>query len=64
VVEGQVLINGAFSEVGGTILKVRSTKTVSERRQEIQRVIFSPESDGRTKTLIARKVIVRDGKIR
>lgn len=40
-------INGTSSEVGGTILEIKSRNTVRARRTEMQRVIFSPQSEGR-----------------
>jgi hypothetical protein len=38
---------GTAREVGGMISARRRMKTVRERRMEMQRDIFSPESDGR-----------------
>lgn len=39
--------NGTVSEVGGIISANNKKNTVRERRIEMQREIFSPESEGR-----------------
>lgn len=40
-------MRGTSSEVGGTIFEIKSKKTVRARRTEMQRVIFSPQSEGK-----------------
>lgn len=40
-------IRGTAKEVGGTIFEIKSKNTVRAKRTDIQRVIFSPQSDGR-----------------
>ena len=40
-------MRGTTMEVGGMISASRRKNTVSDRRMEIHRVIFSPESEGR-----------------
>jgi len=40
-------IRGTSSDVGGTIFEIKSRKTVRARRTEMQRVIFSPQSEGK-----------------
>lgn len=40
-------IRGTAKDVGGTIFEIRSKNTVRAKRTDIQRVIFSPQSDGR-----------------
>lgn len=40
-------IRGTSSEVGGTIFEIKSKNTVRAKRTEMQRVIFSPQSEGK-----------------
>lgn len=40
-------IRGTSNEVGGTIFEIKSKNTVRARRTEMQRVIFSPQSEGK-----------------
>ena len=57
-------MSGTSSDVGGMSFDMRSRKTVSARSTEIHRDIFSPDSEGRTKTKIARLVINMHGMIK
>ena len=47
-------IRGTSSEVGGISFDINSKNTVSASKTEMQSDIFSPDSDGKTKTKIAK----------
>ena len=47
-------MRGTSSEVGGINFEMSSKNTVRASKTEIQRDIFSPDSEGRTNTKIAR----------
>ena len=57
-------IRGMTSDVGGISSLSSKKNTVSASNIEIQRVIFSPESDGKKKTSTERKDIATHGIIR
>ena len=47
-------MRGTSSEVGGINFEMSSKNTVRASKTEIQSDIFSPDSEGRTKTKMAR----------
>ena len=47
-------ISGTSSDVGGINFEISKRKTVNASKTEIQSDIFSPDSDGNTKTNMAK----------